>query len=59
MTLDEASKLEVGHNVRLRSNIGRVTQTTRRWFMVTWQDALPEIIRRDRDSILLQRMVRI
>jgi hypothetical protein len=58
MTLDEAAKLEVGSNVRLRDTRGRVTQLTRLWFMVMWQDGYPEIIRRDRHSILLERLER-
>lgn len=58
MTVDEANQLNIGDNVRLRRDLGRVTQTTRRWFMVTWQDGTPEIIRRDRGSILLTRLER-
>lgn len=61
MTPQDAAKLAIGHNVQLvRNHVfvtkGRVTQTTRTWFMVTWYDGTPEVIRRDRKSILLDRL---
>lgn len=63
MTPQEAAKLEIGHTIQLVRDHkpvhkGRVTQTTRTWFMVTWYDGTPEVIRRDRESILLQRLER-
>ncbi len=61
MTPQEAQKLEVGAHVELVRQgkpvaKGRVTQATRTWFMVTWYDGTPEVIRRDRGSILLERL---
>jgi hypothetical protein len=61
MIPQEAQKLVVGSQVelvRLGKPVakGRVTQVTRTWFMVTWYDGTPEIIRRDRASILLERL---
>lgn len=61
MTPAEARELQIGHDVELvrdgkRVVHGRVTQITRQWFMVTWYDGIPEVIRRDRPSILLERL---
>ena len=61
MMPQEAQKLVVGSHVELVRMgrpvaKGRVTQTTRTWFMVTWYDGTPEVIRRDRASILLERL---
>jgi hypothetical protein len=59
MTVDEAQKLNVGDRVRLRQDAGRVAQTCRRWFMVSWDGKdTPEIIWRCRQTILLTRLER-
>lgn len=63
MTVAEAKKLEIGDEVELvrehkKVAAGEVTQTTHQWFMVTWSDGFPEVIRRDRQSILLTRLAR-
>lgn len=55
MTPDQLSKIAVGDNVRLRDSLGRVTQCTRIWFMIMWQDGYPEVVRRT-PSILTERL---
>lgn len=59
MTIAEAQKLQIGDFVRLREAIGRVSRTTARWFMVTWENGHPEIITKTRQSILLTRLERV
>lgn len=53
MTPDELRAVKVGDDVSLRDERGRVTQTTRIWFMVMWPDGVPQVIRRD-PTILTQ-----
>lgn len=55
MTPAQLITVKIGDNVRLRDSKGRVTQTTRTWFMVMWDDGTPEIIRRA-SSILTGRL---
>lgn len=56
MTPEQLAAVKVGDNVTLRDTKGRVTQTTKTWFMVMWEDCSPEIIRRT-SSILTGRLV--
>lgn len=56
VTPEQLAAVKVGDNVTLRESMGRVTQTTRMWFMVMWQDGYPEIIRRT-PSILTERLI--
>lgn len=46
MTPQELQAVKIGDNVRLRATRGRVTQTTKTWFMVMWDNGTPEIIKR-------------
>lgn len=55
MTPDQLVRVKIGDNVTIRGSKGRVTQVTRAWFMVVWQDGTPEIIRRT-PSILTKRL---
>jgi hypothetical protein len=55
VTPAQLAAVKIGDNVTLRESRGRVTQTTRTWFMVMWQDGTPEIVRRQ-SSILVNRL---
>jgi hypothetical protein len=55
MTPEQLTTVKIGDNVMLRTSRGRVTQTTRTWFMVMWDDGTPEVIRRA-PSILTSRL---
>lgn len=55
MTPEQLAAVKIGDNVTLRESKGRVTQTTRIWFMVMWEGGTPEIIRRA-SSILTGRL---
>lgn len=54
MTLTELRAVKVGDNVTLwrhgmidsKRTKGRVTQATPTWFMITWADGVPEIVKR-------------
>lgn len=55
MTLEQLAAIKIGDSVILRGERGKVTQTTNRWFMVTWSDGHPEVIRREL-TILAKRL---
>ena len=57
MTLEGAGRLELHSKVRLFDRTGKVSQITPRRFMVTWDGSdAPEVVRRDRNTILLGRL---
>jgi hypothetical protein len=64
VTPRQAAVLEVGSKVQLvrkhKPTVkGRVTQATRLWFMITWYDGSPEVIRRDQPSSLLEQLEQV
>ena len=58
MTSEQLAAVRVGDLVGLRDVLGRVTQATRSWFMVSWDGGNVEIVKR-RPSILTGRLRRV
>lgn len=55
MTPEQLAAIKIGDLVSLGDNAGKVAQTTKQWFMVTWAGGNVEIVHR-RSSILTGRM---
>ena len=55
MNAQQIAAAKVGDNVTLTSrdrvSKGRITQSTPRWFMVTWEDGTPQVVRREQSSV--------
>jgi hypothetical protein len=55
VTFEQLRTLQLGAEVTLRQSRGRVTQLTRTWFRIVWDDGSVEAVAR-RSSILVDRL---